>query len=99
MRISPSRVFLENDVLKIRSKFTGEHPGRSVIFINLRSNFIEIKLRHGCSPENLLHIFKTTFPKNTSERLTFCRSDSQHLTTGHSLCNRCQFYHVGQKTF
>ena len=29
-------------------------------------NFIEITLRHGCSPVNLLHIFGTTFLKNTS---------------------------------
>ena len=29
-------------------------------------NFIEIALRHGCSPVNLLHIFRTPFPKNTS---------------------------------
>ena len=27
--------------------------------------FIEITLRHGCSPVNLLHIFKTPFLKNT----------------------------------
>ena len=33
------------------------------------SNFIEISLRHGCSPVNLLHIFRTPFPKNTSGRL------------------------------
>ena len=26
----------------------------------------EIPLRHGCSPVNLLHIFRTPFPKNTS---------------------------------
>ena len=32
----------------------------------LQSNFIEIALRHGCSPVNLLHIFRTPFPKNTS---------------------------------
>ena len=32
----------------------------------LHSNFIEIALRHGCSPVNLLHIFRTPFPKNTS---------------------------------
>ena len=32
-------------------------------------NFIEITLRHGCSPVNLLHIFRTPFTKNTSERL------------------------------
>ena len=35
----------------------------------LQSNFIEILLRHGCSPVNLLHIFRTAFPKNTSEGL------------------------------
>ena len=28
-------------------------------------NFVEIALRHGCSPVNLLHIFRTSFPKNT----------------------------------
>ena len=34
-----------------------------------QSNFIEITLRHGCSPVNLLHIFRTPFPNNTSGRL------------------------------
>ena len=34
----------------------------------LQSNFIEILLRHGCSPVNLLHIFRTPF-SNTSGRL------------------------------
>ena len=29
------------------------------------SNFTSV-LRHGCSPVNLLHIFRTLFPKNTS---------------------------------
>ena len=33
------------------------------------SNFIEIALRHGRSPLNLLHIFRTAIPKNTSARL------------------------------
>ena len=32
----------------------------------LQSNFIETALRHGCSPVNLLHIFRTPFPRNTS---------------------------------
>ena len=31
--------------------------------------FIEIALRNGCSPVNLLHIFRTLFPKNNSEGL------------------------------
>ena len=52
--------------LKICSKFTGEHPCRSVVSIKSQSNFIEITLQHGCSPVNLLHIFRTLFPKNTS---------------------------------
>ena len=35
--------------------------------IALQSHFcFEIALRHGCSPVNLLHIFRTPFPKNTS---------------------------------
>ena len=65
-RSSHHEMFLEKDVLKICSKFTGEHPCRSVISIKLLCNFIEIALRHGCSPVNLLHIFRTPFPKNTS---------------------------------
>ena len=31
--------------------------------------FIEIGLRRGCSPVNLLDIIRTPFPKNTSGRL------------------------------
>ena len=34
-----------------------------------QSNFIEMALRHGYSPVNLLHIFRTSFSKNTSGRL------------------------------
>ena len=47
-------------VQKIRSKFTGEHS-------------VEITLRHGCSLVNLLNIFRTPFPKNTSEELLLKR--------------------------
>ena len=54
-------------VLKICSKFTGEHPCRSVILIKLLSNFIEITPRHGCSA-NLLYNFRTPFPRNTPWR-------------------------------
>ena len=35
----------------------------------MQTNFIEISLRHGCSPVNLLHIFRAPFLKNTSGRL------------------------------
>ena len=33
------------------------------------NNFTEIALQHGCSPVHLLHIFRTPFPRNTSEWL------------------------------
>ena len=50
-RNSQSEVFLRKAVLKICSKFTGEHPSRSATSIKLLCN--------------LLHIFRTPFPKNT----------------------------------
>ena len=58
-RSSHPEVFLVKGVLEICSRFTGEHPCRNV----------EITLRHGYSPVNLLHIFRTHFTKNTSGRL------------------------------
>ena len=64
-RSSRPQVFLVKVVLKICSKFTGEHPFQSVISIKLLCNFFEITLRPGCSRVNLLHIFRTPFPKNT----------------------------------
>ena len=63
-RSSPPQVLLGKDVLIICSKFTGKHPCWSVISIKLQNHFIEITLR--CSPVNLLHIFRTSFPNNTS---------------------------------
>ena len=59
-RTSPPEVLLGKGVLKICSTFTGEHPCRSMISIKLQSNFIEIALRLGSSPVNLLHIFQYT---------------------------------------
>ena len=65
----PSRGVLRKRYLKICSKFKGEHPCRNVISIKLLCNFIEITFRYGCSPLNLLHIFRTLFPENTSRGL------------------------------
>ena len=65
-RSSRPELFLGKGVLKICSKFTGEHPCRSAISIKLQSSFIETTLWHECSPSNLLYIFRTPFPKNTS---------------------------------
>ena len=66
---SHPEVFLGKGFLKLCRKFTGEHPCRSVISKKLQSSFIEVALPHGCSPVNLLHIFRTPFSKNTSGRL------------------------------
>ena len=68
-RNSCSEVFLKKGILKICSKFTGNHPCRSVISISLSYNIIESTLRHGCSPVNLLDIFREAFLKNSSGRL------------------------------
>ena len=62
-RSSPPEVFLWKGILEICSKLTGEHPWRRVISIKLQ--FFGITLRHRRSPVNLLHIFRTPFPKNT----------------------------------
>ena len=62
IRSSHPKLFLEKCVLKICSKFIAKHPCRSEISIKLKSNVIEIVLRHGCSPVNLLAAyFQNTF--------------------------------------
>ena len=68
-RSSPPEVFLRKGVLKICSKFTGEHSFQSVISIKLQSNFIEITFRQGCSRVSLLHVLRTPFSKDTSGRM------------------------------
>ena len=66
---SRPEVFLGKVVPKICSKLTGEHQSQNVISIKLLCNVIEIRLWNGCSPVNLLHIFRTHFLKNTYGRL------------------------------
>ena len=62
-------VVQKQGVLKIYVKFITEHPRRSAISIKLLCNFIEITLRRECSLINLLYIFRTLLPKNTSGHL------------------------------
>ena len=59
-------MLLRKGVLKTCSKFIGDHPCQNVISIKLLCNFIEIILWHGWSPINMLDIFRTPFPRNTS---------------------------------
>ena len=54
---------LGQKVLKICSKFTGEHPCWTVNWIKMHCNFMEIALQCGCFPVNLLDIFRTLLTK------------------------------------
>ena len=82
---SAPKVCLGKSVPKACSKFAEEHQCRSVISIKLLSNIIEIAVRHGCSPENLLHIFRTSM-KNAyggmllNETLKYKSRDSEDKT-------------------
>ena len=70
-----SRVLLSSEVAIQRcSNFTGEYTYRSVISIKFLCKFIEITLwTFSCKfAVNLLHIFRTLFPKNTSGLLLLC---------------------------
>ena len=64
-----------------------------MISIKLQSNFIEIALRHECSPVNLLHMFRTPFQQNTSEWLliTPCKFPKHPYKNKHqkALAKRC----------
>ena len=58
----PFRGVLRKNVYWIHAANLQEETHAEVEF----QNFIEITLRHGCSPVKLLHIFRAPFPKNTS---------------------------------
>ena len=86
-RSSPPQVFLGKGVLKICSKFTGEHPCQNVMSIKLLCNFIEIVLRHGCSAVDLLHIFRRPFYKNTYGGLLLQMFNKVLITPLHCYAN------------
>ena len=90
LRSTRPEVFLGKNVLKICSKFTVEHPCRSAISTKFLCNFIEITLRHGCSPVNLQHIFRTTFLKNTSGRLFLYAGDNTLKSKRELATDLCQ---------
>ena len=93
-RSSHPGVFLRNFVLKICSKFTEEHSCGSVISIKLQSNFTEIALRQGCSPVNLLHIFRAPFLSNTFGWLPLIKYGWSHLNINikNEIFNFLEFY-------
>ena len=61
----PSISVFVKSVLKISSKFTGKQPRWSAISIKLQSIFIQFTVQHGCSPVNLLHIFRAFCPSTS----------------------------------
>ena len=64
-RSSPPEVLLEKSVLKVCSKFTEEHPCRSVILIKLLCHFIEICSKfteeHPCQSVILIKLLCNVF--------------------------------------
>ena len=60
------RCSYEKVLWKYAKNLQENNPCRSAFWIKLQSNFIEIKLRHGYSPVNLLSDFRTPLTKNNS---------------------------------
>ena len=78
MTYKPSKyIWWRSDMLKLTSEsliyfevrviYIQKQPPRGVLKKRCSENMQKIlALRHGCSPVNLLHIFRTPFPRNTS---------------------------------
>ena len=66
IRGSPLRGFLRKRCSENMQQIYRRTP---VPKCNLNKVAKQIALRYGCYPVNLLHIFRTPFPKNTSEGL------------------------------
>ena len=66
-----------------------------------QSSFIEIALRHGCSPVNLMHIFRTLFSKNPTGGLLLMLSETLiYKLFGHFKLSKTKqiFYQPSQMT-
>ena len=75
-------MFLEKGVLKICSKFTGEHPCQSAKKIKLLCN------RHGCSLVNLEeHLWMAAFTSQKIHTSPSHLSVSFHIETSHLICS------------
>ena len=72
------------------------HP---VVFLGgaVANKFIEITLWHGCSPVNLLHIFRTPFPYNSSGKLLLSDAFSNFLSVSSFKCAWEKLVHINLK--
>ena len=87
----PSREVLKKRCSGNMQQIYRRTPCWSVVSIKLLCNFIEIALRHGCSPVNLPHIFRIPFLKNTSGRLlVFIALWLIHFLTLNKLLDSCK---------
>ena len=77
-RSSHLEVFLRKGFLKMCSKFTGEHPYRSV---------------------NLLHIFRTPFPKNISGWMLLAVAQRCSIKAWGLQVFSCEFCEISKNTF
>ena len=68
----PSRGVLKKRCLENMQQIYRRTPMPKCDFNKVTKQLYWIELRHGCSPVHLLHIFRTVFPKNTSEGLLLC---------------------------
>ena len=68
----------------------------NVISMKFQNNFIKISHRDGCSPVNLLHIFRAPFSKNIFERLILPFTNAHHgyLSTKFQIASKpnCRLY-------
>ena len=62
----PRKGVLKNEYSENMHQIYRNTPMPKCDFNKVACNFTEITRRHGCSSLNLLHIFRTSFPQNTS---------------------------------
>ena len=55
-------------------------------------SIVALQLRHGCSPVNLLHIFRTPFTKNTSGGLLLAILNSIYRTISTDRSSECSLW-------
>ena len=77
----PSRGVLTKRCSENIQKFTGEHPYRGAISIKLQSNFIEITIRHGCSPVNFCLFSELLFLRTPLEGYFWVSEYNQNVAT------------------
>ena len=86
----PPEVFYKKVILKSFAIFTGKHPCWSLFLIKQACNFIKNRLQHRGFRMKTTKFLRTTFLKNTCERLLFlCRFHKKILQKKCLWSNSC----------